>query len=88
MTKGITINYEYFWKYACAWTRWVPTNQFLHCHEKNLKDESCIYDKETMTLERFGFIGQNKKCMWGMVGVKWRTPLSVAQKDPSTCAWT
>lgn len=26
MTKGKTINYEYFWKYACAWTRWVPTN--------------------------------------------------------------
>ena len=30
MTKGKTINYEYFWKYACAFTKWIPTNQFLH----------------------------------------------------------
>jgi len=87
MTKGKTINYEYFWKYACAWTRWVPTNQFLHCHEKNIVDPLCIYDKKTMTLERFGFIGQNKKCFWGMVGVKWITPLKVDQKNPDTCEW-
>ena len=86
MTKGKTINYEYFWKYACAWTRWVPTNQFLHCHEQ--KDKDCTYDKERMTLERFGFIGMDKKCFWGMVGVKWITPLKVDQKNPEDCKWT
>ena len=32
-----------------------------------------------MTLERFGFIGTDKKCFWGMVGVKWITPLKVEQ---------
>ena len=85
MTKGKTINYEYFWKYACAWTRWVPTNQFLHCHEQ--KDPECLYDKTKMTLERFGFIGMNKKCFWGMVGVKWITPLKVDQKNPEDCKW-
>ena len=69
MTKGKTINYEYFWKYACAFTKWTPTNQFLHAKR--------VYDAKTMTLERFGFIGTDKRCYWGMVGVKWLTPLKV-----------
>ena len=74
MTRGVTINYEYFWKYACAFTKWVPTNQFLH---DAAVGNGPAYDPQTMTLERFGFIGTTKKCYWGMVGVKWVTPLKV-----------
>ena len=40
------------------------------------------YDAKTMTLERFGFIGMDKKCFWGMVGVEWLTPLKVNQIKP------
>ena len=74
ITKGKTPNYEFHWKYACAFTRWTPTNQFLHAKKK--------YDAATMTLERFGFIGEDKKCYWGMVGVFWVTPLKVVQIKP------
>ena len=35
-----------------------------------------------MTLERFGFIGMDKKCFWGMVGVDWLTPLKIQQIKP------
>lgn len=41
------------------------------------------YDAKTMTLERFGFIGMNKKCFWGMVGVDWVTPLKIHQINPN-----
>ena len=72
-TNGHTYkNYQYFWKYVCAFTKWIPTNQFLF-------SSSQTYDPATMTLERFGFIGTDKKCFWGMVGVKWLTPLKVEQ---------
>ena len=74
ITKGKTPNYEFHWKYACAFTKWTPTNQFLHAGKK--------YDAATMTLERFGFIGEEKKCYWGMVGVFWVTPLKVVQIKP------
>ena len=37
------------------------------------------YNPKSMTLERFGFIGMNKKCFWGMIGVEWITPLKVTQ---------
>ena len=67
-------NYQYFWKFVCAFTKWVPTNQFLFAGKK--------YDESIMTLERFGFIGTEKKCFWGMVGVKWITPLKVEQIKP------
>lgn len=80
MSKGKTINYEYFWKYACAFTKWIPTNQFLHASQNGGEQ----FNKDTMTLERFGFIGTNKKCFWGMVGVKWVTPLKVEQIKPKT----
>ena len=40
------------------------------------------YDPTTMTLERFGFIGTDKKCFWGMVGVEWLTPLKIQQIKP------
>lgn len=29
-TTGKTVNYTYYWQYVCAFTKWVPTNQFLH----------------------------------------------------------
>ena len=73
-TKGKTKYYSFNWKYACAFTKWTPTNQFLHANKK--------YNAATMTLERFGFIGEEKKCYWGMVGVFWVTPLKVVQIKP------
>ena len=75
-TNGHTYkNYQYFWKYTCAFTKWTPTNQFLFADK--------TFDPATMTLERFGFIGTDKKCFYGMVGVKWLTPLKVEQMLPS-----
>jgi len=35
-----------------------------------------------MTLERFGFIGTERKCFWGMIGVEWLTPLKIEQVGP------
>ena len=40
---------KYMWKEGCSYTKWVPSNQFMYA---NLD-----YDVDTMTLERFGFIG-------------------------------
>jgi hypothetical protein len=34
-----------------------------------------------MTLERFGFIGMEMKCFWGMIGVEWITPLKIEQPN-------
>lgn len=67
-------NYLYMWKHACAFTKWVPSNQFMY---SNLD-----YDPESMTLERFGFIGMDKKCFWGSIGVLWKRPLPVEQILP------
>ena len=44
--------YQYFWKYTCAFTKWVPTNQFMYAEDE-------VYDPKSMTLERFGFIGMD-----------------------------
>ena len=75
-TWGITYkNYQYFWKFTCAFTKWVPTNQFMYA-------EDTVYDPTKMTLERFGFIGMDKRCFWGMVGVKWLQPLKIHQILP------
>ena len=67
--------YKYMWKKACAFTKWVPSNQFMYA---NLD-----YNPETMTLERFGFIGMDKKCYWGSIGVLWKRPLPVDQILPN-----
>ena len=69
-------SYLYMWKHACAFTKWVPSNQFMY---SNLD-----YDANTMTLERFGFIGMEKKCFWGSIGVLWKRPLPVEQILPNT----
>lgn len=61
--------YLYMWKEACAYTRWVPSNQFMYA--------DIDYNPDTMTLERFGFIGMDKKCFWGSIGVLWKRPLAV-----------
>ena len=63
------------WKRACAFTKWVPSNQFMYA---NLD-----YNPDTMTLERFGFIGMDKKCYWGSIGVLWKRPLPVEQILPN-----
>ena len=67
--------YLYMWKHACAFTKWVPSNQFMY---SNLD-----YDATTMTLERFGFIGMDKRCYWGSIGVLWKRPLPVEQILPN-----
>jgi len=64
-------NYKFDWKFVCAFTKWTPSNQFLHAGKK--------YDPKTMTLSRFGFIGAAKQCFWGMTGVHWLKPLKVDQ---------
>ena len=46
------------------------------------------YDNSTMTLERFGFIGMEKKCFWGSIGVLWKRPLPVNQILPNTTITT
>lgn len=65
--------YTYMWKYQCAFTRWTPSNQFLHEHRK--------YDwkSKDITLARFGFVGWDKKCYWGLFGVQWVKPLPIFQ---------
>ena len=68
-------SYLYMWKHACAFTKWVPSNQFMY---SNLD-----YDADTMTLERFGFIGMDKRCFWGSIGVLWKRPLPVEQILPN-----
>ena len=67
--------YLYMWKHGCAFTKWVPSNQFMY---SNLD-----YDADTMTLERFGFIGMDKRCYWGSIGVLWKRPLPVEQILPN-----
>ena len=62
-------HYLYMWKHACAFTKWVPSNQFMY--------SGLDYDDKTMTLERFGFIGMDKQCFWGSIGVLWKRPLPV-----------
>ena len=67
-------HYLYMWKEACAYTKWVPSNQFMY--------SGLDYNEQTMTLERFGFIGMEKKCYWGSIGVLWKRPLPVEQILP------
>ena len=62
-------HYLYMWKHACAFTKWVPSNQFMY---SNLD-----FNPDTMTLERFGFIGMDKQCFWGSIGLLWKKPLPV-----------
>ena len=67
--------YKYMWKKACSFTKWIPSNQFMYA---NLD-----YNPDTMTLERFGFIGMDRKCYWGSIGVLWKRPLPVEQIMPT-----
>ena len=41
------------------------------------------YNEQTMTLERFGFVGTDRSCFWGMIGVHWVEPLKVDQLIPT-----
>ena len=63
------MNYRFYWKYVCSFTKWIPTNQFLNADME--------FDPYSMTLERFGVVGIEKKCFWGLVGAKWLTPLKI-----------
>merc|ERR1719263_143277 len=83
VTEGHTKNYKFHWQYVCAFTKWTPTNQWLHnAEEKSKLGQTIKYDATKMTLERFGFIGESKQCYWGMTGVEWVTPLKVSQIKP------
>lgn len=33
-----------------------------------------------MDLSRFGFIGSDRQCYWGLIAVLWQKPLPVAQE--------
>merc|ERR1712151_393507 len=79
-TQGKTKNYQFRWKYACAFTKWTPTNQWMHAHNAN--GLFTAFNPDSMTLERFGFIGTDRKCYWGMTAVFWVTPLKVTQIKP------
>ena len=68
-------HYLYMWKHACAFTKWVPSNQFMY--------SGLDYNPQEMTLERFGFIGMDKRCFWGSIGVLWKRPLPVEQILPN-----
>ena len=72
--KSNAPNYRFDWKYVCAFTKWTPSNQFLNAKRKYVASE--------MTLARFGFVGTDKSCFWGMTGVHWLTPLKVDQIIP------
>merc|ERR1712070_19913 len=85
-TDGKTKNYRFRWKYACAFTKWTPTNQWMHDQQTKQNangDMTTNFHPEEMTLERFGFIGTEKKCYWGMTAVFWVTPLKITQIKPS-----
>ena len=68
------------WKHACAFTKWVPSNQFMY--------SGLDYNPAEMTLERFGFIGMDKRCFWGSIGVLWKRPLPVEQILPNATLTT
>jgi hypothetical protein len=61
--KAIDQFYTYMWKYQCAFTRWTPTNQYLHDKPKT------NWNSNEITLARFGFVGWDQKCYWGLFGV-------------------
>merc|ERR550514_245600 len=83
-TQGKTKNYQFRWKYACAFTKWTPTNQWMHDQEvKGAQGLFTNFKATDMTLERFGFIGTDRKCYWGMTAVFWVTPLKVTQIKPT-----
>ena len=67
--------YTYMWKWQCAFTRWTPSNQYLHEHLHTID-----YRSDKITLSRFGFIGWDQKCYWGIFGVMWVKPLPVWQE--------
>ena len=63
--------YTYMWKHACAFSKWVPTNQLLASGETNWANKD---------FSRFGFVGMNPVCYWGLIAVLWQKPLPVAQE--------
>lgn len=71
-------SYTYMWRKACAFSKWVPTNQYLHAHEADALANKI--DWKSMDLSRFGFIGSEKICYWGLIAVLWVTPLPVSQE--------
>ena len=64
-TTRLTKRHHYFfqWRLACAWMKWTPSNQIIaakkHLTEKN----------STMRLGRYGIIGWDQQCFWGLIGV-------------------
>lgn len=63
------------WKHACAFSKWTPTNQYLH----SIKDKQNTVNWKELDLSRFGFIGSDKLCYWGLIAVLWQKPLPVLQ---------
>jgi len=66
------------WRKACAFSKWVPTNQYMKAHQADIVLKKI--DWKSMDLSRFGFIGSDKICYWGLIAVMWITPLPVTQE--------
>lgn len=76
-------DYLYMWKHVCEWSKWTPSNQYLNGKGQKLLNTQFAAGK--ITLERFGLIGTDEQCFWGMIGVHWKKPLPVWQiKGPQT----
>ena len=50
-------DYLYMWKHVCAWSKWTPTNQYLHSKGQNMLNSQ--FSSGKITFERFGLIGTN-----------------------------
>ena len=68
-TTRIDLNqhYVYMWQVACSYQRYSPTNQFLYAGLK----------RKDLDFSRFGLIGYDKDCFFGLIGVMWRQPVPV-----------
>ena len=68
------------WKWQCAFTRWTPSNQYLEKHKMSGDGHTYMESNKKITLSRFGFIGWDEKCYWGLFGVMWVKPLPIWQQ--------
>lgn len=71
-------SYTYMWKWQCVFTKWVPTNQYLHEHAAEAALGTIQWTQ--LDLSRFGMIGTEEKCYWGLIAVHWLKPLPVHQE--------
>ena len=61
------------WRRDCFFASYTPSNQYLHSLGAPFKPPAGL------DYSRFGLIGHNKQCQWGLFGVQWIKPLPVFQ---------